>query len=369
MYLEIGYNDGVRYFIQKSIIMITFFNININIFLMILAILVLVFTIIFSRLYRNYISPFIVKLCDKTKFRYNNIIVQSFCLPTTMLIVSIGIYCGVALGLSAFHVSSNETLDLIGNKVIRIGIIMYFTWGLFNCSDIFSELIHNLGAKIDISSSKMASKFLEYVYRFVILSISVVLLIGEFGFDVNGLLAGLGLGGLTVALAAQDSASNFFSGVVLIFGKPFEAGDWVKAGSIEGSVEEVTFRSTRIRALDGSINVIPNSKVTAEPIVSYTDLKNRFTDHRIAVEPNSDIETLKQLLADIEEMLGKDERLLDDSVIVRLMDFTTYGIVFRVAYSTHTADYLEFLEIRHSINFEILNLINKHQIKLTLFHR
>ncbi len=350
-------------------IMITLFNININIYLLISAVLVLFFTVVLARLYKNKISPLIVSICDKTKFRYNNIVVQSFCMPTTMLIISVGIYFGLALGLSAFNISTNETLDFLGDKVIRIGIITYFTWGLFNCSDVFSELVHNVGKKIDLKSSQMASKFLEYIYRFVILSISIVLLISEFGYDVNGLLAGLGLGGLTVALAAQDSASNFFSGVVLIFGRPFEAGDWVKAGNIEGAVEEVTFRSTRIRALDGSINVIPNSKITSEPIVSYTDLKNRFTDHRIAVDPTCDIERLKTLLTSIEELLCSDESLVVDSVLVRLIDFSTSGIIFRVAYSTETSDYNEFLEVRHRINFEILNLINKHEITLTVFRQ
>ncbi len=334
---------------------------------MIYALVILLFTMVLSRLYRNKISPFIVRLCDRTKFRYNNIIVESFCLPTSMLILAIGIYWTVAFALSAFHISNNVTLDFIGEKVIRVGIIMYFTWGLINSSEVFSELMRNVGNRIDFKASLMASRFLEYVYRFIIISISIVILIGEFGYDVNGLLAGLGLGGLTFALAAQDSAANFFSGVVLIFGKPFEVGDWVKAGNVEGSVEEVTFRSTKIRALDGSINVVPNSTVTAEPIVSYTDLKNRFTDHRIAVDPTCDIDRLKLLLVNIEKSLVNNDELLPDSVIVKLTDFTVSGLVIRVAYSTVTADYAEFLSVRHRINFELLKLINEHEIRLTVF--
>ncbi len=347
--------------------MITFFGININSFFLIAAVAVFFAAIVLSRLYKNIISPFFVRLCDKTRHKYNNIIVESFAIPTTVMILFIGLFVAIILGFSAFNIVPSDTMQLIGNKIIRIAIILYITWGLFLASDIFTELIHNVGSKVDIQAGQMASKFLGYVFRFIILSISTVVLIGEFGYDVNGLLAGLGLGGLTFALAAQDSAANFFSGVILIFEKPFQVGDWIVAGTIEGSVEEVTFRNTKIRAMDGSINVIPNSKVTAEPIVSYTDLKNRYATHKIAVNPQTPLDNIKAVVAETEKILKARDDLLADTVIVKITDFTTSGVIVWLAYSTVTAEYAEFINVRQQVNYQFLELIHKHGIELTVF--
>ncbi len=347
--------------------MITLFGVNINSFFLIAAVGVLFGAIILSRLYKNVISPFFVRLCDKTRRKYNNIIVESFSAPTTVMILFVGFFASLSLGFTAFNIVPPDIVHAVGDKAIRVAIIIYFTWGLFLAGDIFTEFIHNVGSKIDIQAGQMASKFLGYVFRFVILSISAVVLIGEFGYDVNGLLAGLGLGGLTFALAAQDSAANFFSGVVLIFEKPFQVGDWVVAGEIEGSVEEVTFRSTKIRALDGSINVIPNSKVTAEAIVSYTDLKNRYATHKIAINPNTPLESIKALVEDTEKRLKEYDDLLPDTVIVKITDFTTSGIIFWLAYSTHTADYSEFIAVRQQVNYIFLELVHRHGVELTVF--
>ncbi len=95
--------------------------------------------------------------------------------------------------------------------------------------------------------------FLSKLLRFVIIALSVSVIAQEFNYDVNGFVAGLGLGGLAFALAAKDTISNFFGGIIIITEKPFTIGDWVETSTVTGSVEDITFRSTRFRTAQGHL--------------------------------------------------------------------------------------------------------------------
>ena len=138
-------------------------------------------------------------------------------------------------------------------------------------------------SRFDLGAGDTVIRFLERIYKAVILLFAGVLVVTEIGYNVNSLIAGLGLGGLTFALAAQDSASNFFGGLVIIFEKPFELGDWISTASLEGSVEDITFRSTKIRTLANALTVVPNSKLCGEPITNWTRMKMRLAQFTLGL--------------------------------------------------------------------------------------
>lgn len=326
------------------------------------------FTIL-SRLYLRVISPFLAKLCDKTPRRYNTIIVNAFALPTTVLLVFIGIY-GFAWYFAKCVGYAFVPLMLgFMQKSYRIGIILYLTWGLFNASDIFTELLKSVGTRLDLETGKTASRFLGYIFRGLVLAFSSVIIINEFGYDVNGIIAGLGLGGLTIALAAKDSASNFFGGVIIIFEKPFEMGDWITSGSIEGTVEDITFRSTKIRTVSNALTVVPNSLLAAEPITNWTKMKMRRAQMTLMLEHSTQIESVTNILSQIRSYLTSHDEILQDTVVVRLSDFTTEGINVSVVYFTKTVDLKEYQGIKEEINLKIMEILHQNDAALTLLRK
>ena len=104
---------------------------------------------------------------------------------------------------------------------------------------------------------------------------ATILAIQNLGYSVSGLLASLGIGGLAVALAAKDTLSNVFGSLMLILDRPFKLGDWIKAGDMEGTVEEIGFRSTRIRTFAKTLITVPNSIIANLPLDNFSRMPKR----------------------------------------------------------------------------------------------
>ena len=105
--------------------------------------------------------------------------------------------------------------------------------------------MQELTKRLDLDRSIL--DFLAKLFRVLIVALAVIIIAQEWDYDVNGFLAGLGLGGLAIALAAKDAAANIFGGIVIVLDKPFSVGDWIHTPTVEGTVEEISFRSTKIR--------------------------------------------------------------------------------------------------------------------------
>ncbi len=345
---------------------ITFFSLNINIILLGISFGVLLGSILLSKLFKRVISPFLLRRFAKTRFHYDEIVVRAFTRPTTAMILFFGLYFFIFLALESFGIVPGVEFIAFRSRLFRVAIIIYITAGIFGASDIFAEILRNIGSKVDIETGKMVSRFIGYIFKFLVLALSVVIIISEFGYDVNGLLAGLGLGGLTFALAAQESAANFFGGLVIILEKPFDVGDWVVLENVEGSVEAVTFRSTHIKDVNGTKIVIPNSEITAKPIVSYKNIEMRYTSHAINFKPDNDLTALTDMVGELEKILVADEEIVSDTVIVKIADITLAGIVVKLAYGTKTTDYMQYLDKKQSVNVELIKLINKYKLSLNV---
>lgn len=343
--------------------------IQVNLINLAIAVCFLIGFFILSRIYLRVISPFLARLCDKTPRRYNTIIVNAFALPTTVLLVFIGIYGFIWFFAKCLGYAFLPIMLSVMQKSFRIGIILYLTWGLFSASDIFTELLKSVGTRLDLETGKTASRFLGYIFKALVLAFSSVIIINELGYDVNGIIAGLGLGGLTFALAAKDSASNFFGGVIIIFEKPFEMGDWITSGSIEGSVEDITFRSTKIRTVSNALTVVPNSLLAAEPITNWTKMKMRRAQMTLMLEHATPIESVTNILNQIRLYLTLNEEIVKDTVIVRLSDFTTDGINISVVYFTKTVDIKEYQSIKEITNLKIMEILHENQAALTLLRK
>lgn len=111
--------------------------------------------------------------------------------------------------------------------------------------------------------------FVLKIIRAIIYIIAGFIVITLLGFNLNGLVAGLGIGGVIVTLAAQDTAKNLFGGLVIFLDKPFIVGDWIQMDKYEGTVEDITFRSTRVRTFENSVVNIPNSIISNSSIINW----------------------------------------------------------------------------------------------------
>lgn len=246
-------------------------------------------------------------------------------------------------------------------KLIRIACILLVAWGLSNSTDAALLLLHKFPAVREADQTLRA--FFSKVIKGILYAITVVVLLSELGYNVNGLITGLGLSGLTIALAAKDAAANLFGGLVIIFDKPFAAGDYIKCPSAEGTVEEVNLRSTRIRSADDMLLIIPNSTLSAEPITNYSRMNRRRVVSDFPISSSTPLSQVQALKNGIQALLQSRSDIEQNSILILTERLEPTCAVIRLYYYTISSDWSKNLAVKSEIIDAVFSLIHQLHIQ------
>lgn len=176
------------------------------------------------------------------------------------------------------------------------------------------------------------------------------------GYDMSTILAGLGVGSLAVALAAQKTLENVIGAVTLYTARPVSAGDFCRFGKITGTVEEIGLRSTLIRTLDRTLVIIPNSVFSSQEIENYS-ARDRIRYFRKFHLHLPEAEQLRFILAEVRKVLLAHPRVLQDTVSVRFEDIRDFNAILRLDGGVDTADFAEFLGVAEDLNLRIVEIV------------
>lgn len=219
-----------------------------------------------------------------------------------------------------------------------------------------------IAASEHLSRRRLDSQLIRLGTRFVGIAIGIGFLIqgaNELGFPAYSVLAGLGVGGLAVALAARDSLANLFGSMLIMFEKPFRVGDFIRASGSEGTVEDVGFRSTRIRTLDNSLISIPNNAVvnaTIENLAARVMRRQRFF---IQVTYNTPREKLEDFAAQIEQLLAEHPLTNKKDIRVRFNEFGDSSLNILVYFYLEVRDIATELKEREYILFQVMEIAQR----------
>lgn len=247
--------------------------------------------------------------------------------------------------------------------IYRIGMIVFITEGIIYASDGIFSVLANRNKDVNKADNGTLLIFASKIVRFIVIMLSVLIILSEFGIDVNGIIAGLGLGGVTFALAAKDTASNIFGGVNIIVDKPFSVGDWIATSTVEGVVEDITFRSTRVRTFFDSVVVIPNNTLANDNITNWSKMNKRKDSFVIGVTYNTPKDKLEKLIEEIRIFIENHNNIIEDTVIVRLEGFGASSIDIYGVYFMDQTSFVETKRIREEINFGIMDIMEKLEIE------
>jgi len=245
------------------------------------------------------------------------------------------------------------------STVLRISAIIFISVALQNFVVNLPEFVKNLEEKFGGINQTLITFFTKLA-KALIMVFTAVIIIEEFGYDVTSLITGLGLGGLTFALAAQDIASNFMSGIVILTDKPFGVGDWITVGGLEGIVEEMNFRSIRIRTFDNALITVPNSKVSGDSITNWTKMQMRKTNMVIGLLYSTSKETLQAVCTDIYAELSKLEEIKTDSLLVRFESFNSSSLDIKISYNSFPIPLPEHMALREKVQYIIMDIVARH---------
>ena len=170
-------------------------------------------------------------------------------------------------------------------QLIRSMIAFTIFWTLYRCVGPLSFLIDKaFGALGRTSLGDSLKQFIAKLARFVIACVGIVAILEEWQFNVGAVLGGLGLVGMAVAFGAQNMIANLFAGVTIFLDGIFEKGDWIRSADVEGTVEEIGFRTTKIRRFDKALTTIPNNKLAGDAVINFSRMSNRRIYWKIGIE-------------------------------------------------------------------------------------
>lgn len=323
-----------------------------------MEIILAIAVIIVFKLISPTISRIIIKIITPKSKEKKNVKTHPLYLPLKTIITFIGIF--IALNIITNARQIDPKILNITTKAIKILMILLLAKAFSEGLDTKRILKLKTGKQLDSTTQK----FLVKTLKIIIYIIAVFLIIGELGYDLTGIITGLGIGGVMITLAAQDTAKSLIGGVAIFIDRPFKIGDYVRVGTYEGTVEDIKFRSTNIRTLDNSVLHIPNSEMSISAIINYSEMQKRRYYAKLTIELNTPLEKIKLFEERIKKILISNETIIQDTISVSFQTIADSGNeIIVIAYINET-NYNKFLEIKEEINYKILGILKEEKIEL-----
>lgn len=318
--------------------------------------------IIAFRILRGALAYIIIKMFKLKEKDSKKIKNNAFYEPLKSFFGILGIYLAILLLAEPFNISQ-EIMDVI-TKIFKIVVIVVVATGLANSITTKSAFMAKIQEKSDKDLDKTSIKFIAKAIKGVIYLIAGFMIIADLGYNLNGLIAGLGVGSVVITLAAQDTAKNLFGGLVIMLDKPFKIGDTIKIGSQQGIVEDFSFRSVRVRIADNSLLYIPNSEVAANEVINCSQkLRSRYNKN-IVISGKTSLDKLDNCKLKILQVLPENELVDKNTIIVAFKNISNNGISLAVDCYVNTVDEAQFLNITEEFNYKIMKAINSEGIEL-----
>ncbi|WP_298836588.1 mechanosensitive ion channel family protein [Clostridium sp.] len=324
-----------------------------------IAIGVFVLFLLLKNIFAKYVFKMILKLVNKTKFKADTKIVSAFERPLINFFEVLGIYFAFVILRYALPIP----LAFI-NRLFSSAIIILISWGLYNLTGESSLLFERMHKAYDIKVDKILFPFISKTLRLILIALAVTIIAEKWGYNIQGFIAGLGLGGLAFALAAKDAAANIIAGMSIILDKPFTIGDWVNSDSLEGSIENISFRTTKIRTIDEALIIVPNSKLTNEPLTNFSRRGKRRVSFSLELNYITSRQELETFVSRVRSMLENHPQVNKEGILVRFDKVSTASLDILVCYFADTPDFDEYFRVKEDINFEIVDILHQENISM-----
>ena len=177
------------------------------------------------------------------------------------------------------------------------------------------------------------------------------------GAHVETFLAGLGIGGLALALAAQDTIANMFGSFVVVLDQPFTVGDAVRIAGNEGTVEDIGLRSTRLRTAERTLIIVPNKTVASEAITNLSRMPQRRVEQTIGLTYDTTPEKMEAILGDLRALIPSDPDVHKGPVTVNFSQFSESSLDIKIVYYTASPDWQKHMDVRERVNLKIMRAV------------
>lgn len=282
------------------------------------------------------------------------ILFDSYVQPTALILRAVLLY--LALMVVPLPVNS-LTYQTVLRLLFDLALTFLLGLGAWRAAPMCRLLLRSAQNKLDLTTNNTMGRFFENIFRALVAVFTGIAILDRLGVPVTGLLTGAGVAGLAVSLAAQSTLSNLIAGITLVLEHPFGIGDYVILGSSEGTVEDISFRSTRIRTTDNVAVTIENSKICSEYIQNCNQRSSRLWQFTLGLTYDTTREQLDAVCHDLTELLKAQPTVQPETVTATVDKFNDYSIDILVRLYVTTLPYSDFLREKSRLNLEIMQLV------------
>lgn len=316
----------------------------------VVAALLLIAAFLLRRVVTVFIFGFLRKLSARTKTTLDDKLFPAIEEPVSALIVVTGIMS--ALKVLKLSAAGDEALGYA--TTVAYSLVLF--WLFFQS---LSALLDHLQEAASTRQMGIAA-FMPWIKKTLIavfVIFGVLMIAQSLGVNVKAFLAGLGIGGLAFALAAQDTIANVFGSIVVAIDQPFKLGEFVQIGSSMGTVEDIGLRSTKLRTPQRTLIIIPNKTVASETVTNFSRMPQRRVDLTIGLTYDTTPEEMEAIVADLREILNNDPNVHQDFLAVNFTGYGASSLDIQIIYFANDPNFLTALQLRESINLKIMRAV------------
>lgn len=245
-------------------------------------------------------------------------------------------------------------------------ILIAFSWFLIRLFGWYSSYLQQRFEKKGQSNAIVLLTPARTIFNILIVIVASIIWLDNIGFQVTTLLAGLGVGGIAIALAAQAILADFIAAIILLTSQPVRVGDFCRFGNTLGTVENIGLRDTRIRTLDNTVVSVPNAEFSKQHIENYSLRRKVWFHPKISLPYETGKEKIKEITSGIEEMLKNHPEVHDEPIQVYFTEIGNYSHNIDIFSYVATGDYGTYKKIAGELNFAIMDIVEKAGARLAL---
>ncbi|MCK5027290.1 MAG: mechanosensitive ion channel family protein [Candidatus Pacebacteria bacterium] len=268
-------------------------------------------------------------------------------------------YSFLAIYVAVQFLILSETLQ----KVFNILLIVWLVYQVIIAIQILIEYIFTKTQKnSDDNSTQGAFDMIKNIIKGALWVGGLLLILSNLGIDITALIAGLGIGGIAIALALQNILGDLFSSFAILFDKPFQVGDFIVVGDKRGTVQKIGIKTTRIKSTQGEEIVISNKEMTSVQLQNFKKMDERRISFKFGVTYETSSEKLRSIPQTVKNIVGSIENARFDRS--HFIAFDDFALTFETIYYVTTNDYAVYRNVQQEINFKIKELFEKDDIDM-----
>lgn len=287
-------------------------------------------------------------LVARTNTRFDDLLIEASVMPARLIIFALALT--VSLRILGIY---STFFDHIARSMVIVAVLMLFN----RMIEVLVSSNSRLFAMTGITMEERLVPFLRVAARLLLILIGGVILLQEWGYDITGLMAGIGFTSLGLSLAAQDTVSNLFGFMAIVGDRPFDVGEYIKTPDVEGVVEHVGLRSTRVRRLDQAVVVVPNNKLANSAILNWSRLSKRWVDYTLPVRYGTSSDQIRVLLERMRTFLREQDSIEADSVVVNLINFGDDSLEILVRGYVKISDWRAFTIEKERLHLAVIDIV------------